>query len=141
MKRSKSVPRPIYEPLDWMLVRAPLLPVETYLGLSNSTSGDEAREGSIDPDTFEDSSLVPRDPRIRQALAVGSSDLLNALERSKPTGRNAAELEGKLLRYLIRMSTRPTPYGLFAGVALAQWGPTTDLALSEVPPRARTRYW
>ena len=139
MKRSKSAPRPLYETLDWMLVRAPLLPVETYLGLSNSTNEDEAREGSIDPDTLEDGSLVPRDPRVRRAIAVGSSDLLEALERSKPTGRNAAELEGKLLRYLIRMSTRPTPYGLFAGVALAQWGPTTDLALAETPPRTRTR--
>ncbi|HMD61379.1 MAG TPA: lantibiotic dehydratase, partial [Opitutaceae bacterium] len=35
--------------------------------------------------------------------------------------------------------TRPTPYGLFAGVALARWGPETDLALASGPPRTRTR--
>ena len=37
------------------------------------------------------------------------------------------------------MSTRPTPYGLFAGVALAAWGPRTDLALGPGRPRTRTR--
>src|SRR4029453_14404980 len=91
------------------------------------------------PWAFVDGSLVPRDPRVRRAIAVGSSDLLAGLERSKPTAQNASELKGKLLRYLIRMSTRPTPYGLFAGVALGAWGPATDLALADRPPRARTR--
>jgi hypothetical protein len=137
--RSGSGSRPLYGTLDWALVRAPLLPVATYLALSNPNKGDQANEGSIDPWSFEEDSLVPRDPRIRRAIAVGSTDLLNALERSKPSSRNADELRGKLLRYLIRMSTRPTPYGLFAGVALVQWGPATDLALAEKPPRTRTR--
>lgn len=137
--RSRHARRRLYEPLDWALVRAPLLPVETYLALSKPRSEDGAGEGAAGPWAFEDGSLVPRDPRVRRAVAVGSSDLLGGLERSWPTSRNAADLRGKLLRYLIRMSTRPTPYGLFAGVALARWGPTTDLTLAERPPRTRTR--
>src|SRR5262249_13143314 len=84
-------------------------------------------------------SPVPRAPRVCRAIAVGSSALLAGLERSKPTAQNASELQGKPLRSLIRMSTRPTPYGLFAGVALGAWGPATDLALADRPPRARTR--
>jgi lantibiotic biosynthesis protein len=139
MKRSKSAPPSVYELLDWMLVRAPLLPIETYLSLSNPPDSSKASEDSIDPDAFEHDSLVPRDPHIRRALAVGSIALLEALERSTPTDQKAAELKGKLLRYLIRMSTRPTPYGLFAGVALGQWRQATDLALAEKPPHLRTR--
>jgi lantibiotic biosynthesis protein len=131
--------RLLYEPLDWALVRAPLLPVETYLALSKGAIEDQAGEEAAGPWACEDGSLVPRDPRVRRAIAVGSSDLLDGLERSEPNGRNAAELKGKLLRYLIRMSTRPTPFGLFAGVALAEWGQTTSLALAERPPRTRTR--
>jgi thiopeptide-type bacteriocin biosynthesis protein len=138
-RRNKAASRLMYEPLDWALVRAPLLPVETYLALSKPESENEASEEAAGPWAFEDGSLVPRDPHVRRAIAVGSSDLLDGLERSTPTGKDAAELKGKLLRYLIRMSTRPTPYGLFAGVALAGWGPVTDLALAPEPPHTRTR--
>jgi thiopeptide-type bacteriocin biosynthesis protein len=113
--------------------------VETYLALSKPASEDQASEEAAGPWAFEDGSLVPRDPKVSSAVAVASKDLLEGLERSKPTSPNAAELKGKLLRYLIRMSTRPTPYGLFAGVALAEWGQTTNLALAERPPRTRTR--
>ena len=139
VKRSKSVRRPLYEPLEWVLVRAPLLAVETYLALSEPANEIEQRAGRTNPWAFVDGSLVPRDPRVLRAIAVGSAELLAGLERSKPTARNASELKGKLLRYLIRMSTRPTPYGLFAGVALGEWGPATDLALADCPPRTRTR--
>ena len=48
-------------------------------------------------------------------------------------------MRGKLLRYLIRMSTRPTPYGMFAGVALSEFGEETDLRLADKPPRVRAR--
>jgi thiopeptide-type bacteriocin biosynthesis protein len=139
--RSHPAPgrRFLYEPLDWALVRTPLLPVETYLALSQPASGHGAGQESAGPWTFRNGSLVPRDPRVRRAIAVGSSALLEGLERSTPTARNAVELKGKLLRYLIRMSTRPTPYGLFAGVALGEWGPATDLMLAAHPPRTRTR--
>ena len=139
VKRSKSVRRPLYEPLEWVLVRAPLLAVETYLALSEPANEIEQQAGRANPWAFVDGSLVPRDPRVLRAIAVGSAELLAGLERSKPTARNASELKGKLLRYLIRMSTRPTPYGLFAGVALGEWGPATDLALADRPPRTRTR--
>src|SRR5205823_1533695 len=88
---------------------------------------------------FEKGSLAPRDARIRWALAVGSSALLDDLERSSPSSKDADHLKGKLLRFLIRMSTRPTPFGLFAGVAPSHWGQETDLAIAVEPPRTRTR--
>ncbi|WP_268252712.1 lantibiotic dehydratase [Streptomyces galilaeus] len=82
---------------------------------------------------------MSRDPRVRRALAVGSKEIFEALERAEADGGKTSALRGKLLRYLIRMSTRPTPYGLFAGVGLARWGFGTDLALSAEAPAIQTR--
>lgn len=118
----------LYRPLDWLMVRTPLLPVDDYLALRDGWPTDTA------PGT-----LAPADPRIYRALAVGGGDLLRALEKPARDDRAQRKLAGKLLRYLIRMSTRPTPYGLFAGVCLAHWGERTDLALAGDPPRTRTR--
>jgi thiopeptide-type bacteriocin biosynthesis protein len=117
---------PLYQPLDFVTVRAPLLPVECYRDLA-----DEKRQ----------SELVA-DPRVLAALAVGSTSLLGAVERFNRSGltpRDADRMRAKLRRYQIRMATRPTPYGLFAGVALAQWGETTDLRVSATSARTGTR--
>jgi len=120
----------LYRPLDWVLVRAPLLPVEFYLALSSPTPADGS--GGARP-------LLPPEPRVRTALAVGGGDLLEAVDRAGRSVTADRRLAGKVLRYLIRMSTRPTPFGLFAGVALGRWGPVTDLALSDERPPTRTR--
>ncbi|HTD37765.1 MAG TPA: lantibiotic dehydratase [Candidatus Limnocylindrales bacterium] len=109
--------RALYEPLDGVTVRAPLLSVEAYRSLHV---------------------LSAADPRVRLALAVGSEALSNALD-AEGTPQARSRLARKLRRFLTRMSTRPTPYGLFAGVGLARWDTHTDLALSAAPPRRRTR--
>jgi thiopeptide-type bacteriocin biosynthesis protein len=125
-----------------VLVRMPLLPIDHYYALSEAARPDRGRCAEVaepavgPPDPLP---LLPDDPRIRQALAVGSDALLDALERPVRSRRDGERLRGKLLRYLIRMSTRPTPYGLFAGVALAEWGSHTDLSLSEACGHKRTQ--
>ncbi|WP_445517470.1 lantibiotic dehydratase [Streptomyces sp. NEAU-174] len=113
-----------YRPLGWALVRAPLLPFRTP-----AVSAPPGPGGS----------LLPTDPRARLAVLVASRDLTAALERARPDDAAAARVRRKLIRYLIRMSTRPTPFGLFAGVGLAHWADATDLALTAEPPRTRTR--
>jgi thiopeptide-type bacteriocin biosynthesis protein len=84
-------------------------------------------------------SLLPEDPWIRSALAVGSDDLFHALAHAKDGEAQTRRLRGKLMRYLIRMSTRPTPFGMFAGVAVAQWDSITDLSIAPGRPATRTR--
>ncbi|WP_405058195.1 lantibiotic dehydratase [Kribbella sp. NBC_01505] len=119
----------MYRPLDWVMVRTPLLPVEAFL----------------DPPTaIAPGTELPADPRIQRALAVGAGDLARALAKPPGTGKPQSEkalrrMRSSLQRYLIRMATRPTPYGTFAGVAVAQWGETTDLAMTAEPVRIRTR--
>ena len=111
--------RCLYTVLSHVVVRAPLLPIDTYLALGSHAPTDE--------------------PSIRRALAVGSINLFDALERSGSKRPDNSAVQGKLLRYLTRMSSRATPYGLFAGVQLANWGPHTDIALAPDGPRTRTR--
>src|SRR6476620_10137599 len=87
--------RSLYRPLDFAMVRAPLLPVEAYLSLKSA----------------EDQWTLLKDRRVRRAVAVGSPSLLRALERferGELSKKDADKLRAKLLRYQIRMSTRPT---------------------------------
>lgn len=70
--------------------------------------------------------------QIRTALAVGSPDLMDAVNRGGAR-KQSDRVDSSLLRYLIRMSSRPTPYGMFAGVALTTWGEQTTTVLSGPP--------
>lgn len=117
----------LYEPLDWVMVRTPLLPVEDYLAL---TAG---------PIATAPGTALPAAPHIQRALAVGAGDLFQALERPAADAKAERRLSSSLLRYLIRMSARPTPFGTFAGVAVAGWGDHTDLSLDADAARPRTR--
>ena len=88
---------PWYEPLDWALLRTPLLPVQRWRELADGAP-------PID------------DPRVRRALAVASPSLARDLAGAGATGTRARLAA---LRYLVRMSTpayalRPERRG-FAG--------------------------
>jgi hypothetical protein len=75
----------LYEPLSFVLVRAPALPVDVYLSLS----ANEKDEGS------SASQLVGRITFVRRALATGSPSLARAVDRmrqEKCDNRAAANL-------------------------------------------------
>ena len=59
------------------------------------------------------------DPDVVRALAIGSPTLLQKASRPAADAKEAARTRTSLARYLIRMTTRPTPYGGFAAVSLA----------------------
>jgi thiopeptide-type bacteriocin biosynthesis protein len=124
------IPRRLYDPLGWVVVRAPALPVEAYLALTDRFSN------AADRWRTDDGTAVPADPWVRLALAVGGGRLLRALREK---GEQDPGALGKLLRYQIRMSTRPTPYGLFAGVALGEFGQATDVTIAATVPMPRAR--
>jgi thiopeptide-type bacteriocin biosynthesis protein len=145
--RVQSLPATLYEPLEFFQIRAPLLPIEAYLGLGKTgifanldfgaAASDSDGPAAKPPEPISGSVMLPSlPPLIRRALAVGSLSLLGALDR--PAASSAAEdrVRSRLVRYLIRMSTRPTPFGLFAGVALGYWGSSTDV---RIEPAIRTR--
>lgn len=128
-KKASFKPAEAYEAGDLVMLRAPALPIASYLILG---AGCSEPAGST--------SLTPLDPFIRSALAIGSPSLLDALDRTgvDDKDKDALRLRSKLRRFLVRMSTRPTPYGMFAGVAAASWGDITDICIDSAW-RTRTR--
>src|SRR5262245_34271566 len=81
-----------YEPLDFFVLRAPLLSVDFYRDLKPDL------EGSIDQ-----CALLASEGEIRRALAAGSLTLLDALSHSHGDQSRKRKIHSKLLRYLIRM--------------------------------------
>src|SRR5262249_41677763 len=69
------------------------------------------------------------DPIVREALYVASPSLADRID----TWQHDADVERALVRYLVRMASRATPFGLFSSVAVGTIGKTTTLAIE---PRA-----
>ncbi|MGX9789649.1 lantibiotic dehydratase [Mycobacterium sp. MMS18-G62] len=103
----------------FFVMRAPLLPLEEL---------DRLR---ADPDYWR--SLAAR-PDVREALYLASPGLVRRLADGNPDGRVAASVTA----YLVRMCTRATPFGLFAGCALGLVGETTALVVDG--PEGTTRH-
>ena len=129
-KPAKRVAKGFYDPLGWGVLRAPLLPVEAYSALGDKSLSAATRWQS------DANTLLPADPWVRLALAVGGGHLVETLGNED---RKDTDAPGKLLRYQIRMSTRPTPYGIFAGVALGKFAEATDVRIDASTSKRRAR--
>jgi lantibiotic biosynthesis protein len=80
-------------------------------------------------------------PDVQEALLVASPELhrvtLAWLAGSPLAEREQQRLENTLTKYLLRMSLRSTPFGLFAGVSLGRLGEQTRLRLAAGPEYRR----
>ncbi|PCK30289.1 lantibiotic dehydratase [Pseudoalteromonas piscicida] len=99
---------------SFFVLRAPKLPVETLFNKQDSN---------------EMLSAWLATPGVIEALYVASPSLLERLEqwREKPSSKQGKKVALALLRYLIRMSSRPTPFGLFSGIHTGKLGAETRL--------------
>jgi class I lanthipeptide synthase len=138
-----------YTPAGFFLLRAPVLPARVFSelvagGVAAAGAGDLAgRLAEARRRTFEVVRAYAEDPVVGQALAVASSDLAHGLRRIRQgkadgDGRRTTRAYASLFRYLVRMSTRPTPFGLFAGVGFGTLADTTTVRL-EAPCLGRLR--
>src|SRR5262249_26088549 len=78
-------------------------------------------------------------PLVRMAISVASPTLTDAIDHPPRGEKGARALRSSVLRYRIRMATRPTPFGLFGGVAIARWGDVSDVRIAPGPRPTRTR--
>ncbi|MFB9474065.1 lantibiotic dehydratase [Nonomuraea salmonea] len=135
-----------FSPACFFMLRAPVLPAQTFLGLTGGQDGADDRRDATHRRLWE----LARRPRVRQALHAASRSLLDELTRVEEAGgpgratgpakKKADRAFAALLRYLTRMSTRPTPYGLFSAVSMGRFGPAATAALAADPVRlTRTR--
>jgi hypothetical protein len=81
---------------------------------------------------------VCQKPEVDEAIFLASPDLHaqlhERLKGSLPDKKKVKRLHYALMRYILRMSTRPTPFGLFAGFNVGQWDKETNI---ELPPREK----
>lgn len=80
---------------------------------------------------------------VREAIRLASPELMAALDNEKPSWSTISEkktnaLELTFLKYLIRMSSRCTPFGLFAGCVVGEITSKTNILLES--PEKHSRY-
>jgi hypothetical protein len=120
MSKKTKIP---YENFPSFVLRSPLFPYEF---IENIIGKPEITEQEL--------TELYRMPQIREAIWLASPNLFSKMERwlaNDLTDKKEVEkLHYALLRYIIRMSSRCTPFGLFAGFTLGSW---TDEGKIELP--------
>lgn len=132
---------------DFFVLRTPQLPLEEFLALSESLSLPQALwdGGDLESVVATDRKLVRarlikllERTDIQEALWLASPEFFEslALWKKEPESTKGQKLERALYRYVARMTSRPTPFGLFAGCTVGRIGASTRLQLGP-----RTEYW
>lgn len=128
-------------PAGFFAFRTPLLPVEELeawnAGLAAPEAGDDPARLSVAVEADREllrerlRAFVER-PEIFEALFVASPSLVDGLDawRAKPDSKKGRRAEETLVRYLQRMMTRATPFGLFAGCSVGTIGEASRLRLA-----------
>ncbi|KRB59940.1 lantibiotic dehydratase family protein [Flavobacterium sp. Root186] len=110
-------------PFSSFVLRTPLYPLSFYLDLVESYSLEKAIE-------------IYQIPLVKEALNLASPELvteLNKWSKKDPSisKEKSEKLEITLLKYLARMSSRCTPFGLFAGCSVGAIAGETKITLEE----------
>jgi thiopeptide-type bacteriocin biosynthesis protein len=111
---------------DYAIVRLSMLPFLDITGehLTELTTDDDVRRCLDD---------VANNPVLYDMLQVSSESLIQILDKirsgSQVKSASARRAAYTVLRYLYRASSRPTPYGLMAGVTSARFGGKTQVKL------------
>ncbi|MBA3501543.1 MAG: lantibiotic dehydratase [Myxococcota bacterium] len=107
-----------YRPLSRFVLRTPVLPFDVL------ATWDGSREVLR---------ALVENPAIREALYVASPELDGQIAAWLREPELNVTVERALVRYISRMASRSTPFGLFASVSVGKLGAATDFA---VAPRA-----
>jgi thiopeptide-type bacteriocin biosynthesis protein len=127
----------------FFVLRTPLLPFATFASLGDGLVAARPHPPNADLDALvaideervaaRMRALVAR-PEIREALFVASPSFDRALTRWMAGEAADPDVPLTLVRYLARMATRPTPFGMFAGCSFGRTGGgDARLALAALP--------
>ena len=104
------------------VLRTPLFPLPFYFDLLENYS--------------EEALLLQfENPYVREAIRMASPELLTALKKwkadpSSVSPKKRESLQLSLLKYIARISTRCTPFGLFAGCSVGKIASETNIILN-----------
>jgi len=130
--------QPTCQTADFFVLRSPSLPLDSL----HPRGGSEAEAAAAEPagrppeQAREELRQILRElvrrEAVREALALASPDLASRLGAWLEGALDATATRGverALLKYLSRMSSRATPFGLFAGVSMGAWGLSSRLSV------------
>lgn len=131
---------PTHVPARFFVLRTPLLPFDELPGWSAGLRAPAAGDGPGLADAWAADrvtlrarlrALVTR-PAVRDAIFVASPSLDESMGvwLSDPESELGQKVERTLARYLQRMASRATPFGLFAGCSVGAIGESTRLVLA-----------
>ncbi|MBN2908800.1 lantibiotic dehydratase family protein [Polycladomyces sp. WAk] len=108
----------MYEPIHTFMLRTPVWPADKFQQLQ--CAGD-----------LQASLLNVMDDCFLESIAVASPALYKDLPHLKGdlTQRKTQQVVTSVFKYASRMSTRPTPFGLFSGVTVGELGEYTQVHL------------
>lgn len=112
----------LYKPLDYFLIRSPLLPIDIYYEKISKIN-------QLDDLLLQyQSSLI-----IQEAVLIANPKLYSLIEKiNRVNERSKNQILNTLFRYLIRLTSRATPFGLFASSGLGHFEKITNI----IPPTA-----
>ncbi|WP_025689409.1 lantibiotic dehydratase [Paenibacillus zanthoxyli] len=110
----------LFAPLPFFMLRMPLLPMKSFC---------EIQKGDSYIDSLQ---KLLKNSYVKEAIAVASPRLYEALPHlvNRSDERKTKQAASSVLKYLSRMSTRPTPFGLFAGVTAGYLAKKTDVRMN-----------
>jgi class I lanthipeptide synthase len=122
---------------DFFVLRTPLLPFNEFLIWGRGLPSKQATANSSFEQSYAEScrrlrarleSLMTH-PETREAIFIACPDLIGWIEnwKSNPETKRGRNTERALVRYFTRMTGRPTPFGLFAGMSVGRIGKVTSL--------------
>ncbi len=113
-----------YLPFNNFVVRTPLLSFNQFEDVLFKLKRNE-----------EDLKIILQDTAILEAIYLGSpvlyEEILKYLDGKLPAKKEEERLKYSVLRYITRMSTRCTPFGLFAGCSMGNVNENTEITLSK----------
>lgn len=114
---------------EMLIVRTPLLPFSTLRTLG-PRDGDDVETAATQ--VRRRMAELLKDPTVFEALRIASPSLASRLPEWRPeeSSRRNGKLEHSLYRYLSRMASRSTPFGLLAGITLGAPGIRTSCQIA-----------
>lgn len=111
------------KPFTDYVLRTPLMPLPFYLNTIENYSTEKAKQ-------------LYHNPLIREAISLASPELIKELDKwVKEDANLSSEIKKKLeisfLKYVARMSSRCTPFGLFAGCSVGIIADETKIILED----------
>lgn len=119
-------PRRAYSICDSYAIRTPLFSYRVLNDIYNSQS--------LDTSLWE----LFKSPVVQEAIYIASPSFYEQLKKHKQTNsKNHLKLTISLLKYITRLCTRCTPFGLFSGMAMGNFADETDIVLNSIDQHKR----